>query len=89
MAYPTVNITRLANQLSRQGQDAGEGVAALVMGGVAVGGGAALNTVYKLYSVTGAENIGLDAAYDTVNSQFAKLDLAWRRERGELEEGEQ
>ena len=25
----------------------------------------------------------------TVNSQFAKLDLAYRRERGELEEGEQ
>jgi hypothetical protein len=25
----------------------------------------------------------------TVNSQFAKLALAWRRERGELEEGEQ
>ena len=25
----------------------------------------------------------------TVNSQFAKLDLAWRRERNELQEGEQ
>lgn len=25
----------------------------------------------------------------TVNSQFAKLDLAYRRDRGELEEGEQ
>lgn len=25
----------------------------------------------------------------TVNTQFAKLSLAWRRERGELEEGEQ
>lgn len=25
----------------------------------------------------------------TVNTQFAKLDLAWRRERNELQEGEQ
>lgn len=67
MSLPTVTITRLANQLSRQGADAGEGVAAIVMGGVAVTGGAQLNTVYKLFSTTGAESIGLDAAYDTTN----------------------
>lgn len=67
MSFPTVTINRLANQLSRQGADSGEGVAALVMGGVAVSGGAQLNTVYKLFSVTGAESIGLDAAYDLAN----------------------
>lgn len=66
--YPQVNITRLANQLSRQGADAGERVGALVMGGVAVAGGAQLNTVYTLYSVSGAETLGLDAAYDADNS---------------------
>lgn len=67
MAYPKVTITRLTGQLGRLGQDAGEGVAALVMGGVAVVGKAQQNTVYKLYSVKGAENIGLDAAYDIAN----------------------
>lgn len=68
MAYPSVNISRLANQLSRQGADSGEGVGALVCGGNAVVGGAQLGTVYVLYGVAGAEAIGIDAAYDTTNT---------------------
>lgn len=67
MSLSKVTIIRLANQLSRQGADSGEGVAALVMGGVAVAGKAQLNTVYKIYSTKGAEDLGLDAAYDLAN----------------------
>jgi hypothetical protein len=64
---PTVTITRLNGQLGRLGADSGEGVAALVMGGVAVVGGAQLNTTYRLYSPKGAEDLLLTAAYDTTN----------------------
>lgn len=67
MAYPSVNITRLSNQLSRQGADSGEGVAALVAGANAVVDGAQLGTVYVLYGVAGAEALGITSEYDTTN----------------------
>lgn len=68
MALPNINITRTTGNLGRLGANAGEGVAALVMGGVAVVGGAQLNTVYRVYSAKGAEtDLLLTAAYDTAN----------------------
>ncbi len=72
MGLPLVVITRTAGGIGRLGQDAGEGVAALVSGGVAVSGGAQLNTVYKLYAPAGAEAIGLTAAYDTSNKVLVR-----------------
>ena len=68
MPLPNVNIIRLTGGLGRTGNDPGEGVGALCMGGVAVSGGAQLDTNHVLFSNKAAEDIGLDSAYDTSNN---------------------
>lgn len=65
---PTVTITRLTGQLGRLGADSGEGVAALVMGGVSVVSGVQLNTSYRLFSLKAAEDLLIDEDYDTDNA---------------------
>lgn len=67
MGLPNAQIIRLNAQIGRNGASSGEGVAALVCGGVAIVGGAQLNTVYKLFSVSAAETLLITAAYDTAN----------------------
>ena len=67
MPLPYIDITRTAGNLGRQGLPA-NGVAALVCGGVSVTGGAQVGTIYKLLSVKAAEDLGLDADYDTANT---------------------
>ncbi len=76
MALPNVFIVRLAGGIGRLGSDSGEGVAALVMGGVSVVGGAQLNTTYRLYSLKGAEDLFLTAAYDTTNKVNVNYHIA-------------
>lgn len=67
MALSNVTIIRLNGKITNA-SDNDEGIAALCMGGVAVSGGAALNTNYKFFSVKSAEALGLDADYDTTNN---------------------
>lgn len=57
---------RTSGKLGRRLPNA-DGVSMLVMNGVAVSGGAALATVYKLIKPKDATDLGLDAAYDTAN----------------------
>jgi len=75
MGLPLVVITRTAGGIGRLGQDAGEGVAALVMGGIAIVDGAQLNTVYKLFSPAGAEAIGLTAANDLASKVLIRYHI--------------
>lgn len=71
MSRPVVNISYESSNLGfrRQGTD---GVCALVMNGVAVSGGAQLNTNYQLFSSKDADALKLTAAYDTANQVLVR-----------------
>lgn len=64
---PSVTINRRTGGLGRVG-DSENGYSALCMNGIAVSGGAALNTPYELNNVNDAVALGLDEAYDDTNS---------------------
>lgn len=62
-----VNIYKTSGGLGRR-EPSTDMISGLIASGVAVGAGAQLDTVYMLSSVKEAEDIGLDADYDTSNS---------------------
>lgn len=61
-----VNIVRTNGNLGRK-DPSQDMISGLCTTGVAVSGGAALNTIYELNSVDDAEDLGINAAYDTTN----------------------
>jgi len=62
-----VNISKTRGGLGRR-EPSTDMVSGLIASGVAVVGGAQLDTHYKLVEVKEAEDLGLDAAYDTANT---------------------
>lgn len=66
MALNDVKIVKKTGGLKRRSPSE-DGISGLVMHGVAVAGKVVLGTSYQLKSVTDAEDLGLDAAYDTAN----------------------
>lgn len=67
MALPGVNIELLNNQLGAvAGTD--DGVAGLIMSGIAVAGKIGLAEAKQIFNTDDAKELGLDAAYDTANS---------------------
>lgn len=67
MARSKIPVTKRQGGLGRRAQNT-DNVLGFLMSGVAVSGGAQLNTVYKLRSIRDAENLGLNLAYDTTNN---------------------
>lgn len=67
MGLPKVSITVLNNQLGQVG-NTDDGVAGLLAAGVAVSGKIQLSDPRQIFSVDDAEELGIDAAYDTSNS---------------------
>src|SRR5690554_133089 len=67
MALNDVNINKTRGGLGRR-EPATDMISGLIANGVAVVGGAQLDIVYMLSSVKEAEDIGLDANYDTTNT---------------------
>jgi hypothetical protein len=70
-----LSIIRTNGNTGRQ-QPSEDGISALCMNGIAVSGGAQLNTVYELFSLADAEQLGLTKAYD-----LAEKVLVWHRIR--------
>lgn len=66
MGFLGPQIYRANGGLGRT-EPAGDNILCMVMGGVAVSGGAQLNTAIRLLSPEDAVAIGLDAAYDAAN----------------------
>lgn len=66
MGLPKVDI-QLQNGALGLTAGSADGVAALVMSGVAVAGKIALNEVKQIFSTQDAKDLGLDEAYDTAN----------------------
>lgn len=75
MALPNVNVDIAGGGLGRIVSRA-DGVAGLVLSGVAVVSTLDLNTPYRVYSLKQAEALGITEAYDTTNST-----RAWRHIR--------
>lgn len=70
MPLPNVNINIVGGGLGRIVARP-DGVAGLVLSGVAVASTLDLNTAYRVYSLKQAEDLGLDAAYDLTNTTRA------------------
>lgn len=75
MALPSVNVNIANGGLGRV-VTRPDGVAGMVVSGVAVAGKLTLNTAYTVYSLKQAEDLGIDEAYDT-----AEETRAWRHIR--------
>lgn len=75
MALPNVNVSVANGGLGRV-VTRPDGVAALVLSGVAVSGTLVLNTAYQVFGLKQAEDLGITEAYDTTNTT-----RAWRHIR--------
>jgi hypothetical protein len=75
MALPGITITVLNNQLGTIVPIV-DGTAGIILSGDAAPSGLALNTAKKIYSLKDAEDVGIDAAYDTANKVHAHRNLA-------------
>lgn len=67
MALNDVKVTVLGGGLGRR-EPSQDMICGIITTGVAVSGGLALDTSYKLYSMEDLESLGVDAAYDTANA---------------------
>lgn len=75
MARPKVTVSQVAGNLSRSAGTA-DGIAGLLISGVALPGKIALNEPKQLFSLTDAVALGLNASYDTANSCKAYKHIA-------------
>lgn len=66
MSLKGVNITKGAIGANASGRDSS--ISGFIANGVAVAGKLVLGTVYKIISISDADAIGINAAYDTANS---------------------
>lgn len=80
MALPNVNVSVAGGGLGRV-VTRPDGVAGIVVSGVAVSGTLTLNTPYQVFSLKQAEDLGITAAYDTTNTT-----RAWRHIRDFFEQ---
>ncbi len=67
MPVPNIKTQRLNGGIGRTGDNL-YGIAALIAGAVAVGGGFQLNTAYVFKQLSDAEALGILPAYDTTNN---------------------